>query len=319
MTEAVFVALGSNLGDRVRHLEAAATALNSLPHTRVEASSAIEETDPIGPANQGRFLNQMLLLVTNLEPRTLLRAGQDIEAAEGRERGARWGPRTLDVDLVVFGERRIAEDDLTIPHPEVGHRPFWLRELAELFPRSWDAGEMGFPSWACVEPGRRAHIDRVAGMLAAWGIAMDVGVSEWRRWVKAAMLHDAVRDLPDDEQARAAGPEWNVPSLRHGPAAAALAERNGERDTGVLDAVRYHTVGYAGWDQVGRMLYLADYLEPGRSFQHAERAWLAAAVPGDPDGCLVEVARRRRTWLLESGLDVPPVTAAFWKHVGVDD
>lgn len=318
MTEPAFVALGSNLGDRRRHLEAAADELHRLASTRVIASSAVEETDPIGPSGQGPYLNQMLLLRTDLEPRALLQASQTIEAAHGRTRDVRWGARTLDIDIVAFDDRRVAEPDLRLPHPELRNRPFWLRELAELLPQSWDAEAMGYPPWATVKPGRLAHIQRVAGLIAAWAMAMEVPERERRRWIRAALLHDAARDLPSDEQTRLAGAEWSVPALRHGPAAAALAAEHGERDGGVLDAVRYHTVGYAGWDEVGRMLYLADYLEPGRTFQGDDRARLAAAVPIDPAGCLKEVARRRRTWLLESGLAVPTVTAAFWKHVGVD-
>jgi len=132
--ELVYVALGSNLGDRAAHLAYARNRLGTLPDTRVAASSRIEETAPIGPVPQGAFLNQMVLLETTLAPRDLLGHLHAIEAERGRERqaGVRWGPRTLDLDIIRWGERRVHEPDLTIPHPELPHRDFWQREMAEL-------------------------------------------------------------------------------------------------------------------------------------------------------------------------------------------
>ncbi|MGH2668244.1 MAG: hypothetical protein ACREMC_01940, partial [Gemmatimonadales bacterium] len=115
--------------------------------------------------------------------------------------------------------------------------------------------------------------------------------------------HDALRDAP------LADP------LAHGPAAADRAAAEGERDGGVLDAVRYHTVGYAGWDDVGRMLYLADFLDPGRDFDRDGRRALAARVPADRDRVLREVARRRIEWVVRSGWPLPPDTVAFWNDL----
>ena len=130
--EPAYVALGSNLGDRAAHLAAARAALARLPGTRLVAASGVEETAPLGGKAQSAYLNQMVLLETRLDPRALLEACQAIEHAEGRIRGERWGSRTLDLDIVRFGDRRVAEPDLIIPHPELEHRDFWLRELAEL-------------------------------------------------------------------------------------------------------------------------------------------------------------------------------------------
>ncbi len=132
--ELAYVALGSNLGDRAAHLAYARNRLGTLPDTRVAASSRIEETAPIGPVPQGAFLNQMVLLETTLAPHDLLGHLHAIEAERGRERqaGVRWGPRTLDLDIIRWGERRVHEPDLTIPHPELPHRDFWQREMAEL-------------------------------------------------------------------------------------------------------------------------------------------------------------------------------------------
>jgi len=132
--ERVYVALGSNVGDRAAHLAYARDRLATLPGTRVVAASRVEETAPIGPVPQGAFLNQMLLLETTLEPAELLVHLHAIESERGRERraGVRWGPRTLDLDIVRFGERVLHEPELVIPHPELPNRPFWQRELAEL-------------------------------------------------------------------------------------------------------------------------------------------------------------------------------------------
>jgi len=130
--ERAYVALGSNLGDRAGHLQRAREALASLPQTRLLAASAIEETAPLDRMQQPAYLNQMVLLETGLEPRRLLQACQLIEQEEGRERIERWGPRTLDLDIVQFGSRRVNESDLIIPHPGLSNRDFWQRELAEL-------------------------------------------------------------------------------------------------------------------------------------------------------------------------------------------
>lgn len=130
--EPVFVALGSNAGDRVEHLAYARGWLAALPHTRLVAASAVEETAPLGPVPQGPFLNQMVVLDTTLAPRDLLDACLAIERAAGRVRRQRWGPRTLDLDIVRYGDRVVREVGLTIPHPELPNRAFWQRELAEL-------------------------------------------------------------------------------------------------------------------------------------------------------------------------------------------
>jgi 2-amino-4-hydroxy-6-hydroxymethyldihydropteridine diphosphokinase len=130
--ERAYVALGSNLGDRAAHLAAARDALGRLPGTTLVAASAVEETAPLGGMAQPAYLNQMVLLETRLTPRELLAACQAIEQAEGRVRAERWGARTLDLDIVRYGQRRVTESDLIIPHPELPNRDFWQRELAEL-------------------------------------------------------------------------------------------------------------------------------------------------------------------------------------------
>jgi len=130
--ERVYVALGSNVGDRAAHLAYARARLGALPGTRPIGVSQVEDTAPLGPMPQDRYLNQMVLLETTLTPEALLAHCQAIEAERGRERRVRWGPRTLDLDIVRFGARAVQAPGLTIPHPELPHRDFWLREIAEL-------------------------------------------------------------------------------------------------------------------------------------------------------------------------------------------
>ncbi len=130
--ESAYVALGSNLGDRRAHLAGARRALAALPGTELVAASTIEETAPLGGADQPPYLNQMVLLATRLDPDALLAACHEIERAAGRERRTRWASRTLDLDIVQFGDRRLARADLTLPHPGLAEREFWRRELAEL-------------------------------------------------------------------------------------------------------------------------------------------------------------------------------------------
>jgi 2-amino-4-hydroxy-6-hydroxymethyldihydropteridine diphosphokinase len=130
--ERVYVALGSNLGDRADYLARAREALAKLPLTTVLAASSVEETDAVGPAGQGPFLNQMLLLETSLDPGRFLKLLHKIEDENGRTRGERWGPRTLDLDIVRFGTRRLRDPDLRIPHAELPNRDWWQREIEEL-------------------------------------------------------------------------------------------------------------------------------------------------------------------------------------------
>lgn len=130
--DVAFVALGSNLGDRDEYLARARHALAALPGSRVIASSTIEETSPIGSVEQGPYLNQMVALETELSPRELLAELQRIEREAGRTRDVRWGPRTLDLDIVRFDAQTANDADLIVPHPAESARDFWRRELAEL-------------------------------------------------------------------------------------------------------------------------------------------------------------------------------------------
>ncbi len=133
----VYVALGSNLGDREAHLAFARERLAGLPGTALLGASAIEETAPLGGRAQPPYLNQMIALDTTLTPRALLAACHRIEGKAGRRRRERWESRTLDLDLVRYAGVVMDEPGLTLPHPALGDRPFWSAELEELARMGW--------------------------------------------------------------------------------------------------------------------------------------------------------------------------------------
>ncbi len=132
--EVAYIALGSNVGDREAHLAAARAALAMLPRSRLLAESSIEETEPLGDVPQGPYLNQMIALETSLSPRELLVALQDIERHAGRTRDVRWGPRTIDLDLLWIEGEAVSEPGLQVPHPRLAERRFALEPLVELDP-----------------------------------------------------------------------------------------------------------------------------------------------------------------------------------------
>ena len=127
-----FIALGSNVGDRDKHLAAARAAIAALPDTFIVAASDVEETEPLGGRQQEKYLNQMLAVKTALDPMRLLSELQGIEAANGRTRGEPWASRTLDLDIVAYGDATLATAQLTLPHPGLAQRDFWQREMAQL-------------------------------------------------------------------------------------------------------------------------------------------------------------------------------------------
>ena len=132
MIDVAYIALGSNVGDRHAYLARARAAIGSLSRTLIVGESSIEETAPIGPVAQAPYLNQMVAVETSLTPHELLAELQAIEAREGRVRAERWGPRTLDLDIVRFRDQVVDDADLRVPHPELPNRDFWQRELVEL-------------------------------------------------------------------------------------------------------------------------------------------------------------------------------------------
>jgi len=127
-----FVGLGANLGDREGTIAEATRLLAGSTGTRVVAVSPLRETEPVGVFDQPRFLNGAALVETDLGPRELLDALLAIEQTLGRVRDRRWGPRTIDLDLLVYGDVQLDEPGLTVPHPRLHERRFALEPLAEL-------------------------------------------------------------------------------------------------------------------------------------------------------------------------------------------
>jgi len=171
------------------------------------------------------------------------------------------------------------------------------------------------PAWARMSSSRLDHVIRVAELVSEWADVMGIHDNERNRWLRAVWLHDALRDASPGELEEWASSTPGALELRHGPASAARAKAEGELDRGVLDAVRYHSVGLAEWDMVGRVLYCADYLEPGREFDQDGRAELARRFPNDVRGVLREVAQRRLQHAIESGWVIPEPTYRFWNSL----
>jgi 2-amino-4-hydroxy-6-hydroxymethyldihydropteridine diphosphokinase len=130
----VFVGLGSNLGHPLAQLESAIASLRRLPQTQIIAISPWYRSTPLGPAGQPDYINGVAELCTSLEPEPLLDSLQSIELGHHRHRGQRWGPRTLDLDILLFDDIAINTPRLIIPHPEIANRNFVLIPLADLAP-----------------------------------------------------------------------------------------------------------------------------------------------------------------------------------------
>ncbi|HEX6536338.1 MAG TPA: hypothetical protein VF041_17235 [Gemmatimonadaceae bacterium] len=171
------------------------------------------------------------------------------------------------------------------------------------------------PPWARVGERRRAHIARVTALLEQWAATMELDAAARAAWRDAGRLHDALRDAPEEEL-RALVPDARLPAgLLHGPAAAARLTMDGETRADLLEAIRWHTIGCAGWGRLGRALYMADFLEPGRGFLRADRAYLARQVPNDFDGTFRQVVRCRLEWVLREGHELYPSAVELWNTV----
>lgn len=139
---AAWLGLGSNIGDRLGFLQAGKTSVGVLPQTRVIAQSAIYETAPVGGVEQGPFLNGVIKIETGLTAEKLLEGVLHIEKLNGRERTVHWGPRTLDIDILAFGQEVIDKKYLTVPHPFLSQRAFVLVPWAEV-EDSWQIPGLG--------------------------------------------------------------------------------------------------------------------------------------------------------------------------------
>ncbi|HWP01146.1 MAG TPA: 2-amino-4-hydroxy-6-hydroxymethyldihydropteridine diphosphokinase [Methylococcus sp.] len=130
-----YLGLGGNLGDAVQTLRSARKAIGSSPGIRELACSSLYRSEPLGPSDQPEYVNAVMAVATSLEPLELLRTLQGIENAHGRVRtGERWGPRTLDLDILLYDEIILDSEELTIPHPGLAQREFVLYPLAEIAP-----------------------------------------------------------------------------------------------------------------------------------------------------------------------------------------
>jgi len=146
-TRKAYLGIGSNLGDRLAHLQ---HAVDGVAAARVDvvAVSAVYETEPVGGPEQPRYLNAVVVVDTALSARELLGIAQDLERAAERVRAERWGPRSLDVDLLLVGDEQVSEPDLEVPHPRMWERGFVMAPLADVAP---ELARGTLPEWAGVD------------------------------------------------------------------------------------------------------------------------------------------------------------------------
>lgn len=182
----------------------------------------------------------------------------------------------------------------------------------ELHPIIVAAGVTGLlPQWA--RPGRRRveHMERVAKLMDGWATELGLPERDRIRWRAAARLHDALKESDPDELRSMIRSDW-PDQLLHGPGCAHRLREAGVRDEGVLRAITYHSVGHTDLERVGRFLYLADFLEPGRKRRRVRRERLRSRLPGESESVLREVAGLRIRRVVEAGLPVLTESVEFW-------
>lgn len=184
-----------------------------------------------------------------------------------------------------------------------------------------DAAAGRLPAWAAAGEQRRAHMQRVATLMGDWAEALGLPGPECTRWRAAGWLHDALREAPAGElRPLVPEPLRDAPNkLLHGPAVAERLRRDGVADEPLLRAVTYHTIGHPDLDALGRALFVADFIEPGRSYQPVQLAVLRARMPAALPHVLREVLRARMQRLLDEARPLRPETAAFWNAVRAAD
>jgi HD superfamily phosphohydrolase YqeK len=177
------------------------------------------------------------------------------------------------------------------------------------------AGQL--PEWANVSRRRRAHMERVAELLGDWARTLSLPEADQIRWRAAGFLHDALRDAPAAELRPFVPEPLRLLSnkLLHGPAVAERLRHDGVQDESLLRAVAYHTIGHPALDELGRALFIADYIEPGRRYDPARLAVLRARMPAARDDVLRDVLRARMERLLAEGRAIRSETAAFWNAI----
>jgi len=186
-----------------------------------------------------------------------------------------------------------------------------------LHPRVEAAARGRLPAWARAGPERRAHMQRVADLMAAWARARGRHRRDELRWRAGAWLHDALRDAAEEELRPEAPPGFqDLPGpLLHGPVAAERLRREGVEDEELLRAVAFHTLGDPGFDDLGLALFCADFLEPGRSFRRAWREELRARMPGELEEVARDVTAARIRHRLDESSPVDPRTWALWNRL----
>ncbi len=131
---AVYIGFGSNIGDRLAHIQNAIHALSETEGITIQKISSVYKTDPVGYETQAQFLNGVVAIQTHLPPLSLLHTLKNIETAIGRQHRIRWGPREIDLDILIYGDLCLQTEKLVIPHPEMHLRRFVLAPLAEIAP-----------------------------------------------------------------------------------------------------------------------------------------------------------------------------------------
>jgi 2-amino-4-hydroxy-6-hydroxymethyldihydropteridine diphosphokinase len=185
--ETVFFGLGGNLGDRLRNLRQGLFALLLHPEIQVTGCSRIWESEFVGEGRQAPYLNLVCEARTTLAPLALLAICQGIEQRLGRQPGSHGLPRTLDIDILLFGSRRGADDLLVLPHPRLGGRGFVLGPLAELAPQTWltDCGQTAAAAWAMIQTAAGPWLRPVQAPLD--GLVGAIGSEE--EWCAALAVH----------------------------------------------------------------------------------------------------------------------------------
>jgi len=173
------------------------------------------------------------------------------------------------------------------------------------------------PPWARISAKRRRHVRRVVELLATWADVAAVSPEERTRWLAAGWLHDALKDADNRTLKRFLGKgDRKLPAaVLHGPAAAAALRGEGVEDEELLRAIAFHSLGHPDFGRTGKILYAADFLEPGRENDRVWRKKLRARMPGKLDPVVQEIVRARIEYLLRKGRSIRPETAEFWNRM----
>ena len=173
------------------------------------------------------------------------------------------------------------------------------------------------PAWAQMSERRYGHVSRVAQLLGQWAHELGLPAAEVRRWRAAGFLHDALREVaPDDLRELAPDHMRDAPGkLLHGPAAATRLRQEGVTDEPLLCAITYHTIGSPELDDLGRALFIADYVEPGRRDEEEKLAALRQRMPHKRHAVLRDVVRARIARLINDDRPIRPDTAALWNQL----